>query len=70
MADAIMDVPSLMETAAYGLFFAGTLVGPQFPLRRFRSFVNGEYLDKNGQIRESRLVQTTELFIHSRLVAN
>lgn len=62
MADAIMDVPSLMETAAYGLFFAGTLVGPQFPLRRFRSFVNGEYLDKNGQIRESSIMASIRRF--------
>ena len=41
----IIRPPSLLETAAYGLFFAGTFVGPQFTLHRFRQFVNGEYLD-------------------------
>lgn len=47
--------PSLIETAAYALFFSGTLVGPQFTLQRFRKFVAGEYLDpQNGEVRSSR----------------
>ncbi|KAL3096426.1 hypothetical protein niasHT_028662 [Heterodera trifolii] len=37
---AISDPPGLLGIAAFVLFFAGTLVGPQFPLARFRAFVN------------------------------
>lgn len=50
---AIPNPPSLLEVAAYGYFFAGTFVGPQFPLSRFRAFVNGEFLE-NGEVRQSR----------------
>ncbi|CAJ0916226.1 unnamed protein product, partial [Mesorhabditis belari] len=45
---AIRDPPSLLETAAFGLFFTGTLVGPQFSLARFRAFVNGDFLDEQN----------------------
>lgn len=52
---AITDKPGLLEIAAYALFFSGTLVGPQFPLSRFRDFVDGKFLDeKTHEIRESR----------------
>ena len=60
---AISDPPGLLEIAAYGYFFAGSFVGPQFPLARFRSFVNGEYLDKNGEVRQSRFVFIIQLFL-------
>lgn len=45
---AITDKPGLLEIAAFGLFFQGTLVGPQFSLSKFRSFVNGDWLE-NGK---------------------
>uniref|UniRef100_A0A914XMN2 Lysophospholipid acyltransferase 5 n=1 Tax=Plectus sambesii TaxID=2011161 RepID=A0A914XMN2_9BILA len=44
-ATSVVNPPSLLETAAFSLFFSGTLVGPQFTLNRFRLFVNGEFLD-------------------------
>jgi lysophospholipid acyltransferase 5 len=53
--NAIKDPPTLLETAAFGLFFAGTLVGPQFPLQRFRAFIGQELgAIENGEIKESR----------------
>lgn len=59
---AICKPPTLAETAAFGLFFAGTLVGPQFTLSRFRSFINGEFLDeKAGEVRSSRYFMILEL---------
>jgi hypothetical protein len=59
-----MDKPGLLEIAAYGLFFSGTLVGPQFPLSRFRAFVHGHYLDERGHVvRESRFLKNKSLTI-------
>jgi lysophospholipid acyltransferase 5 len=57
LKNAIKEPPTLLETAAYGLFFAGTLVGPQFPLSRFRAFINQEmdFIEK-GEVKESRLI--------------
>ncbi|KAL3095055.1 hypothetical protein niasHT_023031 [Heterodera trifolii] len=43
---AISDPPALLGIAAFVLFFAGTLVGPQFPLARFRAFVNRQIWTK------------------------
>jgi lysophospholipid acyltransferase 5 len=60
---AIPDSPSLVEIAAFGLFFSGTLVGPQFTLSRFRSFVNGEFLDKNGEVRGSSIMASSKRFV-------
>ncbi|KAK0395659.1 hypothetical protein QR680_001380 [Steinernema hermaphroditum] len=60
---AIVDPPSLLETAAFGLFFAGTFVGPQFTLSRFRSFVNGEFLDEKGEVRASGLMVSLRRFV-------
>ncbi|TMS35380.1 hypothetical protein L596_002795 [Steinernema carpocapsae] len=60
---AISDPPSLLETAAFGLFFAGTFVGPQFTLSRFRSFVNGEFLDDKGEVRSSGLMVSLRRFV-------
>uniref|UniRef100_A0A915JXS8 Lysophospholipid acyltransferase 5 n=1 Tax=Romanomermis culicivorax TaxID=13658 RepID=A0A915JXS8_ROMCU len=42
---ALKDIPGLLEIAAYVYFFSGFLVGPQFPLVRLRSLVNGEFDD-------------------------
>jgi len=53
---AIVVPPSLLELVAFGLFFTGTLVGPQFSLARFRAFINGEYLDTDGNVPQSRYV--------------
>ncbi|VDM43947.1 unnamed protein product [Toxocara canis] len=59
---AIVNPPGLLEIAAYGLFFSGTFVGPQFPLARFRAFVNGEFLE-NGQVRVSGLMPSLGRFV-------
>lgn len=55
MKNAVKEPPTLLETAAYGLFFAGTLVGPQFPLNRFRAFINQkmDFIER-GEVKESR----------------
>ncbi|CAJ0922071.1 unnamed protein product, partial [Mesorhabditis belari] len=60
---AIRDPPSLLETAAFGLFFTGTLVGPQFSLARFRAFVNGDFLDEQKQVRSSGLMPSLGRFV-------
>uniref|UniRef100_A0A915CVU8 Lysophospholipid acyltransferase 5 n=1 Tax=Ditylenchus dipsaci TaxID=166011 RepID=A0A915CVU8_9BILA len=60
---AIKDPPSLVETAAFGLFFSGTLVGPQFTLSRFRSFVNGEFLDEKREVRSSSIMASIQRFV-------
>ncbi|OUC39444.1 dedicator of cytokinesis, partial [Trichinella nativa] len=39
------DSPDLLEIAAFSYFFGGCFVGPQFPLNRFRRFVDGAYND-------------------------
>ncbi|KIH50673.1 hypothetical protein ANCDUO_19245 [Ancylostoma duodenale] len=50
---AIKDVPGLLEIAAFGLFYTGTFVGPQFNLNKFRSVVNGDWLDEKRQPKAS-----------------
>uniref|UniRef100_A0A914C3W8 Lysophospholipid acyltransferase 5 n=1 Tax=Acrobeloides nanus TaxID=290746 RepID=A0A914C3W8_9BILA len=60
---AIKDPPSLLETAAYGLFFASTFVGPQFPLSRFRAFINGDYHDEKGEVRHTSLMPSLGRFV-------
>ncbi|MFH4981782.1 hypothetical protein AB6A40_008491 [Gnathostoma spinigerum] len=60
---AIKSPPDLLEVAAYGFFYAGTLVGPQFSLSRFRSFVNGEFLNEKGEVRDSGLLESLNRFI-------
>ncbi|PIO55148.1 hypothetical protein TELCIR_23469, partial [Teladorsagia circumcincta] len=47
---AIMKPPTLLETAAFGLFYTGTIAGPQFTLSKFRSYVNGDWLDENEHV--------------------
>ncbi|KAI3415366.1 hypothetical protein GPALN_004978 [Globodera pallida] len=59
---AISERPGLLEIAAFGLFFAGTLVGPQFSLARFRAFVNGQFLDKNSEVRQSSWMASIQRF--------
>uniref|UniRef100_A0A7E4W527 Lysophospholipid acyltransferase 5 n=1 Tax=Panagrellus redivivus TaxID=6233 RepID=A0A7E4W527_PANRE len=59
---AISDPPGILEIAAYGYFFAGSFVGPQFTLSRFRSFVNGEYLE-DGEVRQSSLMVSVRRFV-------
>ncbi|KAI6194140.1 Lysophospholipid acyltransferase 5 [Aphelenchoides besseyi] len=64
ITNAIEQPPSLLETAAFGLFFAGTFVGPQFPLSRFRSFINQELgAIENGEIKESSLMESCKRFV-------
>uniref|UniRef100_A0A1I8BKA9 Lysophospholipid acyltransferase 5 n=1 Tax=Meloidogyne hapla TaxID=6305 RepID=A0A1I8BKA9_MELHA len=61
---AIMDKPNLLEIAAYSFFFSGTLTGPHFSLKRFREFVNGNYLDKEkNEVRESSIMASLQRFV-------
>ncbi|VDM63320.1 unnamed protein product, partial [Angiostrongylus costaricensis] len=60
---AIKDPPGLLEVAAYGLFYTGTIGGPQFSLSKFRSYVNGDWLDEKGQPRQSSLMPSLGRFI-------
>jgi lysophospholipid acyltransferase 5 len=60
---AVKNPPSLLETAAFGLFFSGTLVGPQFTLNHFRKFINGAHLDKNGEVPTSSIMASTQRFV-------
>ncbi|KAJ1368502.1 Lysophospholipid acyltransferase 5, variant 2 [Parelaphostrongylus tenuis] len=60
---AIKDAPGLLEVAAYGLFYTGTLAGPQFSLRKFRSYVNGDWLDDKRQPKQSSLMPSLGRFI-------
>lgn len=41
-------VPSVLEVFAFALFPASLLVGPQFPFRRYESFVNKEWQQHDG----------------------
>jgi len=51
---ALKDSPSLLEIAAYTYFFGSFLVGPQYPLTRFRKFVTGDFNDpKTGKPRQN-----------------
>jgi len=43
----LTDLPSLLEVFGFAFFPAGFLVGPQFPLSRVRSLVNGTLVDKS-----------------------
>lgn len=49
----IRRTPDILEIAAFGYLFCGTFVGPLYPLARFRSFVNGDYLDEKKEVRSS-----------------
>ncbi|KAK2161292.1 hypothetical protein LSH36_119g08038 [Paralvinella palmiformis] len=43
---ALKKLPSLLEMAGHAYFFGGFLVGPQFPMSRYLSFVRGDFADK------------------------
>ncbi|VDN01859.1 unnamed protein product [Thelazia callipaeda] len=63
MQTAIKKTPNLLEIAAFGYFFSGTFVGPLFSLSRFRSFVDGKYLDNKKEVRVSGLMPSLGRFI-------
>ncbi|XP_078486801.1 lysophospholipid acyltransferase 5-like [Ciona intestinalis] len=44
----IKDIPSLIEIFGFNYFYGGYIVGPQFPLQRLRSLLNGELTDTPG----------------------
>lgn len=46
------QLPSLLETAGFSYHFGGFLVGPQFPMERYRRWITGELfvLDKDTEI--------------------
>ncbi|KHJ80004.1 MBOAT family protein [Oesophagostomum dentatum] len=60
---AIKDVPGLLEIAAFGLFYTGTFAGPQFSLSKFRSVVNGDWLDEKRQPRATAYEAAIRRFI-------
>ncbi|KJH41438.1 MBOAT family protein [Dictyocaulus viviparus] len=60
---AIKDAPGFIELAAYGLFYTGTIAGPQFSLSKFRAYVNGDWLDEKRQPRQSSLMPSLGRFI-------
>ncbi|RCN48445.1 MBOAT family protein [Ancylostoma caninum] len=60
---AIKDVPGLLEIAAFGLFYTGTFAGPQFSLNKFRSVVNGDWLDEKRQPRASAYDASLRRFV-------
>ncbi|KAI1713084.1 MBOAT, membrane-bound o-acyltransferase family domain-containing protein [Ditylenchus destructor] len=62
VSTAIPHPPSLLEIASFSLFFAGTLVGPQFTFSRYRRFINGEFLD-NGEVRQSSIMASIKRFV-------
>ncbi|CAH1775062.1 unnamed protein product [Owenia fusiformis] len=43
---ALDKVPSLIEILGQTYYFGGFMVGPQFSMRRYLDFVNGEFSDK------------------------
>ena len=52
---AIKEPPTLLETFAFGYFFTGTLVGPQFSLNRMRLLVTQKLGHIGGnEIKETR----------------
>ncbi|GFW03113.1 lysophospholipid acyltransferase 5 [Trichonephila clavipes] len=38
--------PSLLEIAGHSYFFGGFMVGPQFPMKRYLDFIQGNYSEK------------------------
>uniref|UniRef100_A0AAF5PWT3 Lysophospholipid acyltransferase 5 n=1 Tax=Wuchereria bancrofti TaxID=6293 RepID=A0AAF5PWT3_WUCBA len=60
---AIRKPPNLLEIAAFGYFFCGTFIGPFFSLSRFRSFVFGEFLDSNKEVRVSGFMPSLGRFV-------
>ncbi|SPP76564.1 lysophospholipid acyltransferase 5 [Drosophila guanche] len=47
---ALPQVPSLLELLAFAYFPSGFLIGPQFPLRRYQKFINGDYRQHEGNV--------------------
>lgn len=45
---ALARVPGVLEVFAFALFPASLLVGPQFPFRRYESFLNKEWQQHEG----------------------
>lgn len=43
---ALLQRPQLLELFGFCFFPAGFLIGPQFALKRYQEFVNGEFSDK------------------------
>ncbi|GFR13924.1 lysophospholipid acyltransferase 5 [Trichonephila clavata] len=43
---ALKKCPSLLEIAGHSYFFGGFMVGPQFPMKRYLDFIQGNYSEK------------------------
>lgn len=41
---ALRERPSALQTFSYAFFFGGSLVGPQFPCKRYLDFINGSLI--------------------------
>ncbi|VDO51542.1 unnamed protein product [Haemonchus placei] len=62
-AEAIKKVPGLLEIAAFTFLYSGTFVGPQFTLAKFRSFVDGAWLDEKKQPKQSAINASLRRFL-------
>uniref|UniRef100_A0A1B0AI88 Lysophospholipid acyltransferase 5 n=1 Tax=Glossina pallidipes TaxID=7398 RepID=A0A1B0AI88_GLOPL len=49
---ALRELPTLLELLAFSYFPASFLVGPQFPFRRYRRFINREFVQYKGSVQE------------------
>ncbi|KAK5964178.1 hypothetical protein GCK32_021871, partial [Trichostrongylus colubriformis] len=61
--DAIKRIPGLLEIAAFTFLYTGTFIGPQFTLAKFRSFVNGAWLDEKRQPKQSAVDEALRRFL-------
>lgn len=43
---ALTECPSILEMFGHSLFPSSFLIGPQFSMRRYKSFVSGEFTEK------------------------
>nr|CDJ82257.1 Membrane bound O-acyl transferase domain containing protein [Haemonchus contortus] len=62
-AEAIKKLPGLLEIAAFTFLYSGTFVGPQFTLAKFRSFVDGAWLDEKKQPKQSAISASLRRFL-------
>jgi lysophospholipid acyltransferase 5 len=42
---ALLELPTLLEMLSHSFFIGGYFVGPQFPMKKYRSFVRPDYVD-------------------------
>ncbi|KAK7094232.1 lysophospholipid acyltransferase 5-like [Littorina saxatilis] len=60
---ALTKAPSLLELFGQCYFFGGFLVGPQYSMRRYMNFVNGEYSDPKTKGPPNTVMPALERFL-------